>query len=295
MASPGVKRAGFWQYVKRAFVQHWNLLAFGAGVAAGALSGHADVVIPLVAASEMVYLAGLASHPRFQAAVDASTHQAAKAEAKATVTEPALQRIFVTLDPRSRARFEELRKRCRELRQLALGPAAAEGPAEVASLHLEGINRLLWVFLKLLYSKHALERFLATTDEKEIRESIADLENRLESLGPVAEDTPAEVRNRRSLVDTLASANLRLNNLARARENHEFILIELERIDSKITSIAELAVNRQDPNFVTTEVDGVAATMEQTERAMTDLQLVSGIDQATAPPPSFLDEKLDVQ
>ena len=35
------------------------------------VSGHADVVLPLVAAGELAYLAGLTTLPRFQGAIDA--------------------------------------------------------------------------------------------------------------------------------------------------------------------------------------------------------------------------------
>lgn len=289
-------KSGFFAYLKQAFIQHWNLLALGAGTAAGIISGHADIVLPIVAGAELVYLAGLASHPKFQRHVDAQAHKDARQEATEQVTAPTLQRIYTALDPRSRARFESLRRRCREMRQLAQGVGGPQELRPVDELQSEGINKLLWVFLKLLYSKRSLERFLERTDEQEIRGSVADLEQRIAALGPEAEDTPEEARRRRSLVDTLASANLRLENLRKARDNCEFINLEVERIDNKITSIAELAVNRQDPDFITSEVDGMAASMEQTEQAMSELQFIAGIESsAAAPPPSFLDEQLDVQ
>ncbi len=285
-----MKKAGFLAYVKKAFLHHWNLLFFGAGVVAGVVSGHADVVLPLVAAGEIVYLAGLATHPKFQAHVEAQAHK----EAKAQVDDGALQRIFAALDPRSRARFEELRMRCRNLQALASGLRQGNvGVGEgVESLHLEGINKLLWVFLKLLFTKHSLEQFLSRTDEKKITASVKDLEAKIAELGPEPEDTPVEQKKRKTLQDTLQSAQLRLENLAKAKENHEFVLLELDRIDSKITSIAELAVNRQDPTFITSEVDGVTSSMEQTERAMADLQFLAGLGEAEVAPPPFLDDKV---
>ncbi len=292
------KKLGFFDYVKKAFVQHWNLLFLGAATVAGAISGHADVVLPLVAASELVYLAGLSSQRKFQAYVDAQAHKEAKSDATRRVTQPALKQVYGALDPRSRARFEQLRRRCRELRHLSSGVAAPvdDGLSSVDSLQSEGINKLLWVFIKLLYSKRSLERFLERTDDKEIRGTISEFERRIADLGPVSEDTAEEARRRRSMVDTLASANLRLENLVKARENYEFIELEIDRIDNKITSIAELAVNRQDATFITSEVDGVAASIEQTEKAMNELQFLSGLDTSSdAPPPAFLDEELELQ
>ncbi len=285
-----VKSAGFVDYVKTAFMNHWNLLALGAGMVGGLLSGYPDVVIPLVAATELAYLAGLSSRPKFQSYVKAQAHKSGKAEVKSD----ALERIFTSLDPRSRSRFEELRRRCRDLQALAGGMKADQDLGEVASMHHEGINKLLWVFLKLLYSKRSLERFLETTNEGKINEDIVKVQGKVSALGPAPEDTGDEIRMRRTLEDTLASSQARLDNLLKAKSKHELVQLELDRIDAKITSIAELAVNRQEPDFITSEVDGVAATMEQTEKAMSELQFLSGLDEQDVVPPSFIDEDLDI-
>jgi len=286
------KPPGFLDYVKRAFTYHWNLLVLGAGVVGGIVSGRPDVVLPIVAAGELVYLGGLATHPKFQSYVQASAHK----EAKAQVDEAALQRIFNTLDPRSRARFEELRNRCRNLQAIAKGlRQGTVERSEVESLHNEGINKLLWVFLKLLYTKHSLEEFLRRTDEEEISRAVKGIEEKIAERGPDAEDTAAETKKRRTLVDTLGSARMRLDNLSKAKENYEFVQLELDRIDSKITSIAELSVNRQDPGFITSEVDGVTSTMEQTERAMSDLQFLSGLGEQEVAPPPFIDERVEMK
>ena len=284
------KKAGFGRYIKKAFLNHWNLLAVGAGVV-GAVLGVFGlgvdplIVLPIVAAGEAVYLGGIATHPRFQAYVDASDHKLEKAQVKAATTD----RIFKSLDPRSRARFEELRRRCQNLQTLAEGIGPADLGA-VSSMHSEGVNKLLWVFLKLLYSKRSLEMFLQTTDEMTLRANIDNVQNKIDRLGPQPEDTEAEIKMRRTLDDTLKSANMRLVNWLKAQENHQYIQLELDRIDAKITSIAELAVNRQEPDFITSEVDGVAATMEQTESAMAELQFLSGLDDQDLAPPSFVDD-----
>src|SRR6476469_9027104 len=65
------KRAGLFRYLKEAFMFRWNLLVFGGAAAAAVVSGHADIALPLVAAAEVVYLAGLTTLPRFQGAIDA--------------------------------------------------------------------------------------------------------------------------------------------------------------------------------------------------------------------------------
>ena len=62
------------EYLKEAFLFRWNLLFFLGGTAAAALTPLAAVLLPLVGAGELAYLAGLVSVPRFRAAIDAKVH-----------------------------------------------------------------------------------------------------------------------------------------------------------------------------------------------------------------------------
>src|SRR5947208_4776722 len=68
--------AGMSDYLKEAFLFRWNLLFLLGGTAAAALTPLAGVLLPLVGAGELTYLAGLVSIPRFRAAIDAKVHAA---------------------------------------------------------------------------------------------------------------------------------------------------------------------------------------------------------------------------
>ena len=80
--------AGIGAYLKEAFLFRWNLLFFLGGTAAAALMPMTGVLLPLVAAGELTYLAGLLSVPRFRAAIDAKVHAAAKGEVAASAIQP---------------------------------------------------------------------------------------------------------------------------------------------------------------------------------------------------------------
>ncbi|MBM4318521.1 MAG: hypothetical protein FJ125_00820 [Deltaproteobacteria bacterium] len=281
---------GFLGYLKQAFLFRWNLLAVAGGVAAAVLSGKPDVVLPLLAAGEILYLAGLSSRSRFRAAVDAAQHQRRLLQ-EARQSEKRARLILAGLSQADQERFLRLRGLCRELGRLAqgmrgagaAGAAGDMGPAE--ELQQGGINRLLWIYLKMLHSKNALEHFFATIDEQEIRRTITRTRERLAGLGAEAEDTPGQAKQRRSLQDTLATSESRLDNYRRARENYDLVQLELDRLYTKIASLGELGINRQDPEFITSEVDSVSASVEQTEKAMSELEfltgLTSGADEAT--------------
>ena len=76
-AQPG---ASLKDYLREAFLFRWNLLFFLGGVAGAALTPLPGVLLPLVAAGELTYLAGLISIPRFRAAIDAKVHAAGTTE-----------------------------------------------------------------------------------------------------------------------------------------------------------------------------------------------------------------------
>src|SRR5436190_7708695 len=151
--------AGTSDYLKEAFLFRWNLLFFVGGTAAAALTPLAPVLLPLVGAGELAYLAGLISMPRFRAAIDAKVHGRNQPSTGASAA-PAvpLATMLNGLPAESRTRFERLHARCLEMRGIAAGVRGTAGnqaaPAE--EIRTPGLDRLLWLFLRLLLSKAAL-------------------------------------------------------------------------------------------------------------------------------------------
>jgi hypothetical protein len=268
------------RYLKTAFLHHWNLLALAAGAALGFVSGHPDVVLPLVAAGELVYLAGLTTHPRFQAAIDAQEHKASKA-ASALETAKKAETLLESLSQRDRQRYEKLRDLCVDLRRISRGFREETGPGIMEDLQTGNINKLLWIYLKLLYSKNALEQFFATIDRDEITDTRDRTAERLAALGPAEEDDPEESKRRKTLEDTLRNSQARLDNFERARQKHEFFELELDRLYTTIAGLGEMGISRQDPEFITHEVDSVSASVQQTEKAMNELEMLTGLATTT--------------
>jgi hypothetical protein len=283
--------AGMPDYLKEAFLFRWNLLLLLGGTAAAAMTPLAPVLLPLVAAGELTYLTGLVSIPRFRAAIDAKVHalrtrsEQADGAGATTVQEPAPSLITMvkSLPPDARTRFERLHARCLEMRGIAAGVRGAtgnpaSGPEEIRT---PGLDRLLWLFLRLLLSKTALDRFLQAMNEQDISKQLEELRKNL-----AAAQTGRDDRIVRSLQDSIASGELRLDNFGRAKKNAQFVSVELDRIEGKIQALAEMAVNRQDPDFLSSQVDSAADSMRQTEKAVTELQHLTGLaDQLEEPPP----------
>ena len=269
--------AGTVAYLKEAFLFRWNLLLFLGGTAAAALTPIAGVLLPLVAAGELTYLTGLVSVPRFRAAIDAKTHAAGRGAATPVApTDPpaSLVSMLAGLPVDARTRFERLHARCLEMRGIAAGVRGAAGdrPGSAEEIRTPGLDRLLWLFLRLLLSKAALDRFLATMNEKEIAVRLEELRKNL-----AAAQTGGDDRVVRSLQDSIAMSELRLDNYGRAKKNADFVSIELDRIEGKIQALAEMAVNRQDPDFLSSQEDSAAESMRQTEKAVSELQHLTGL------------------
>lgn len=267
-----------WKYVKAAFRWHWNLLAVGAGAALGILSGQADVILPLVAAGEIAYLGLLATHPKFQKAIE-SREAAEKREKTALTAEQALKRITSALPPHALEKYEALRERCMKLRKIAKDlrrPGTDSSELRLESLQLKGLDRLLWIYLRLAYTEHSLDRFLVETDEAGIKADIESITRRLAGYAE-KEVNPRREKARRAIEDTLRTSQLRLANLEKARENHELVQLELERLEHKIRSVAEMAVNRQEPEFISDQVDVVTKSLIETEKTMDELDFATGL------------------
>ena len=292
-ASPPPLGGGLKDYLKEAFLFRWNLLFFLGGVAGAALTPIADVMLPLVTAVEMSYLAALVAVPRFRAAIDAKVHaarrdkQAEEPADKAAM--PSLVSVLAGLPADARRRFERLHARCVEMRAIAVGVRGAAGTesGSAEEIRTPGLDRLLWLFLRLLLSKTSLDRFLDTMRTEEIDPRLAQLRKDL-----AAAQAAGDERIVKSLQDSIAMGELRLDNYGRAKKNAQFVSIELDRIEGKIQALAEMAVNRQDPDFLTSQVDSAAESMKQTEKAVTELQHLTGLADQLQEPPAILESDL---
>jgi hypothetical protein len=287
--------AGMPDYLKEAFLFRWNLLFFLGGAAAAALTPLAGVLLPLVAAGELTYLAGLVSLPRFRSAIDAKVHATGAAGEDRSANPPpqvSLVTMLKGLPVDARTRFEHLHARCLEMRGIAAGVRGAAGDQGGAAeeIRTPGLDRLLWLFLRLLLSKTALDRFLQATNEREIAARLEETRKSLTAAQEAQKDKDDRVI--RSLQDSVANAELRIDNYGRAKKNAQFVTLELDRIEGKIQALAEIAVNRQDPDFISSQVDSAAESMRQTEKAVTELQHLTGLADQLEEPPAILESDL---
>ncbi|MGE4070885.1 MAG: hypothetical protein AB7E72_06880 [Lysobacterales bacterium] len=284
-APPQSRAPGLGDYLKAAFTWRWNVLALLAGGAFAVLSPVPGAILPLLAAGELLYLTGLVSMPKFRRAIDARMlGRDPQWEQRDEDPQSLLTRMLSELAPGPATRFRDLRDRCLRLRRIARGVAAGAPEApEADELRGGGLDKLLWVFLRLLYAQQGLWRFLDQTDRSALEAQLKDLEQRRSALSDTADERLA-----RSLTDAIATTTMRLDNLKSAEANNQFVDLELERIEAKILALSEMTVNNQNPDFISTQVDVVADTMTHAEHAIRDLNALTGLSSNIEQAPKML-------
>jgi hypothetical protein len=272
-------------YLKTAFVTKWNLLFVGGGVAAALISGFPGIVLPLVLAGEVYYLASMMANDRFRSAVEAQDAKSRRATEAAGARE-AYERIRKNLPPALLKRFDQLRDHCLKLVELGgsiRGPDGS-GPDKTA---LESLDRLLWGYLRMIWGASTLSDFLDHTDDGAIRARIADLERRLAKL---SKDDPGSAQMRAALEDHLKTSQERLDNIDEARRKLDLVAAEIERLEAKIAALAESSVAKRDVTDIAQRVDEVAEGMRKTDETMRQLQLPPELEDLDEPPAMLREE-----
>lgn len=268
-----------WKYIKAAFTNRWNVLALAGGIGFSLLSGQPEVGLSLVAAAELGWLGLVGTHPVFRRHVDLQEHQRLRQD-DAKSAEVRMRRMLTSLPRGAQQRFEQLMERCEELRTISRQFQAAHGAEQtdgsIAEVRLEGLDRLLWLFLKLLYTENSLNRFFETTTIDEIEREIKQVQARLER----EESRPNSQQRARiiaTLKDNLQTCELRQKNFEQARDSFELVKAEQKRLENKIRSLAEMGISKGDPGLLSSQVDSAAGSIQETEKTLSELEFVTGL------------------
>lgn len=268
--------------LKRAFTWHWHLLGLGAGVGAAVLSGAPMVLLPFIAAAELGYLGFLGLNPRFQNVL--------KGQSKTPPPLPAdprlrFRQLMDFLNPAEAERFESLRQRCMELVNLRRSMSAKEGALGVEDLRGESLDRMLWLFLKLLHQRTGLEKFLGATRREHIE---AELRSAEEQLATARERDKAaglpESRLATSIRDRVATIRERLENHKQAQESLELVGAEIDKTEQQITHLCEVGMTTSDTAGLSAQIDTISQSLQSSEKIFSQASFSQIYDDEPAPP-----------
>ncbi|HVO09898.1 MAG TPA: hypothetical protein VMX54_04005 [Vicinamibacteria bacterium] len=250
----------YWDYLKAAFWKPVRTRTFGALPLTQMLLvsfGLAGFVNPgfwlLGLAALVASVGGRSASARFQKLVEAEA-LAARAES----AEDRMQKAYERLQPASQSRYRALVMQCREI--LGMGGGIDEG--RVTDFRAGNLNQLLWLFVRLLASREAIQDTLARVDRRQLEAGIDNLKTRLggasDPEGPLA----------RSLKATLEIQEKRLANLETATNSLAVIDAELERIEQQVRLLREEGAVTGSPEMLSSRLDAVSATLSETSRWM---------------------------
>jgi hypothetical protein len=268
--------------LKRAFTWHWHLLGLGAGVTAAVLSGAPVLFLPFIAAAELGYLGFLGLNPRFQ-----NVLKGMRKSPPPLPVDPRqrFQQLMAFLNPDDAERFETLRQRCMELVKLRRDMAAKEGVPGIGDFRGESLDRMLWLFLKLLHQRTGLEKFLGATRRETIE---AELRSAEEQLATAQErDKSAGLPESRlvtSIRDRVTTIRDRLGNHHKAAESLELVSAEIDKTEQQITHLCEVGMTMSDSAGLSTQIDSISESLQSSEKIFSEASFSEIYDDEPAPP-----------
>ncbi len=268
--------------LQRAFTWHWHLLGLGAGVTVAILSGAPMIVLPFLAAAELGYLGFLGLNPRFQ-----NVLKGQKKSPPPLPVDPRLRfrQLMDFLSPADAERFDSLRQRCTALVNLRSSMSAKEGAPGVDNFRSESLDRMLWLFLKLLHQRTGLEKFLGATRREAIE---AELHSAEEQLATARErDKTAglpESRLATSISDRLNTIRERLENHHQAADSLEHVGAEIDKTEQQITHLCEVGMTTSDTAGLSVQIDTISQSLQSSEKIFSQASFSQIYDDEPAPP-----------
>jgi hypothetical protein len=236
----------------------------------------------LGAGLELGYLAVLSTNGRFRRLVD-GTGPSGLSGSSSDAWQTRIAALVGRLDRRAQTRYDSLSARCRAiLDQQSHGSHLPEEP-EGLEAQREGLSRLLWMYLRLLVARQAVERLLREAEDGPSLEArTVDLESQIARPG-VSDEL------RRSLTSQLDILRQRQTQQTDAEQKLEFLEAELVRIQEQVELIREQAALSTDPELLSQRIDQIAATLGGTSQWIRDQQQLSGaMEDLVAEPPPLL-------
>jgi hypothetical protein len=279
MATPDLN---FFDYVKAAFNQKAKIAGMGL-MPLNKMVLTAAVVLGfwnpgfwfLAVAGEALYLWLMASNDNYQKIVQATR----LSQQKVVQGEKQIQ-LLQTLDGPSRDRYQRLWNNCSGILKIT-GGDMPDPEALSKDLRVSGLNKLLWMFIKLLSSRLRIEAIISRT-------STEELESEIEGISRKMAAQPESSPLRRSLQGTLDIQKRRLDNLLRAAESLEVVKAELDRIEKQVALLKEEASVSSDPELVSVRLDGVMDSLSGTSQWMSEQDQVFGSLEESAVPDQLL-------
>ena len=183
-------------------------------------------------------------------------------------------------------KFEELRRRCAALTALQNRMSGKESPDGSSRFRAESLDKLLWLYLKLLHQKAGITRFLRSTD----REVLVEKQDRSQRDLESAREAGRSERLVNSIQEKLTTIGERIRNYDETSENWEIVVAEIEKTEQKIAHVCEVGMTSRDPSALARQIDGISDSVALSEETLGGMELDSFQSPAEDLAPTFVSD-----
>jgi hypothetical protein len=218
---------------------------------------------------ETLFLFSLATNSRFQNVVDAERLRAGEQD-----SEHKRRGLIASLPDDVRQRLGMLRAKCDRVAEINLNQQADEF---TMAANRDALERLEWVYLKLLVARNNLLSTNMADAENTLRSQIATLEEELKKTG----DSNALRQSRKATLNILKE---RLANIHLRSESLQEIDSDLMRIQAQVDLMIDNATMQAKPQTISTDIE-LATNLAGASLFGESEGVVADIDQALSAAP----------
>jgi len=244
-------------FVKEAFNIQYNWIALG-GAAAFALVTGTAIPIALAGGLELMYLAVVSQHPRFQRLV-----RSWKFAEQQKLNEQKLGDMLRNLPPDMQGRYIKLAEVCRSIRgNFAQLSSTSQIFVQQMDQRLEG---LLHGYARLLSAAFQQRQYVKTTDPDQITKEVAALQQHLNTDPPRVQD----INKKR--VEILSK---RLEKYQKISENRQVVDAQCSAVEDVLQLVRDQSVTMRDPQQVSDQLANLVHDVEQTEQTVQQVESI---------------------
>jgi hypothetical protein len=244
-------------FVKEAFNIQYNWIALG-GAAAFALVTGTAIPLALAGGLELMYLAVVSQHPRFQRLV-----RSWRFAEDQKLHEQKLSDMLRGLPPDMQGRYIKLAEVCRSIRgnysQLS---STSQIFVQQMDSRLEG---LIHGYARLLSAAFQQRQYIKTTDPDQITREIAALQQHLNSDPPRVQD----INKKR--IEILSK---RLEKYQKINENRQVVDAQCSAVEDVLQLVRDQSVTMRDPQQVSDQLANLVHDVEQTEQTVQQVESI---------------------
>jgi hypothetical protein len=244
-------------FVKEAFNIQYNWIALG-GAAAFALVTGTAIPLALAGGVELMYLAVVSQHPRFQRLV-----RSWKFADEQKRNEQKLGDMLRSLPPDMQGRYIKLAEVCRSIRS---NFAQLSSTSQIFVQQMDGrLEGLLRGYVRLLTAAFQQRQYVKTTDPDSITKEIAALQQHLNS-------DPARVQDiNKKRIEILSK---RLEKYQKIAENRQVVDAQCSAVEDVLQLVRDQSVTMRDPQQVSDQLANLVHDVEQTEQTVQQVESI---------------------